>query len=83
MVLLFFLLTAYFPFRRRPGEVMALLMLCYGLHRFLNEMLRGDPRPVWEIEIPVSVLLVVAGLGLWIWFRWLSAPAKNVLPTAV
>jgi prolipoprotein diacylglyceryltransferase len=82
MVVLFFLLTAYYPFRRRPGEVMALLMLCYGVHRFLNEMLRGDPRPVWEIEIPVSILLLVVGPGLWIWFRWLSAPPKTAAMAA-
>jgi hypothetical protein len=84
MVLLFFLLSAYYAFRRRPGEVMALLMLCYGLHRFLNELLRGDPRPKNTVELPVSIALVVVGLGLWIWLRWLSAPrAKLVVSKAL
>ena len=40
MFLLFLLLTAYYPFRRHDGQVMALLMICYALHRYLNEMLR-------------------------------------------
>jgi phosphatidylglycerol:prolipoprotein diacylglycerol transferase len=82
MVLLFFLLTAYYPFRKRPGEVMALLMFCYGLHRILNEMLRGDPRPI-SLEIWVSILLGVAGLGLWIGLRLLSLLAKKPLVAAV
>src|SRR5262249_19013862 len=42
MALVFFLIATYFPFRRRPGEVMAVLMFCYGLQRYFNEMLRND-----------------------------------------
>ncbi len=45
-LLLFFLLTAYYPFRRRDGEVMVLFMIGYAIHRFLNEMLRNDTDPV-------------------------------------
>ena len=45
MVLLFLVLTAYYPLRRRPGQVMAVLMVGYGIHRSLNELLRDDPRP--------------------------------------
>ena len=36
------LLTIYFPFRRRDGEVMALLMFLYPLTRFFEEALRND-----------------------------------------
>ncbi len=46
MLLLFFLLTAYYPFRRRDGEVMIIFMIGYAIHRFLNEMLRNDTDPV-------------------------------------
>jgi prolipoprotein diacylglyceryltransferase len=46
MLLLFFLLTAYHPFRRRDGEVMVIFMVGYAIHRFLNEMLRNDTDPV-------------------------------------
>jgi phosphatidylglycerol:prolipoprotein diacylglycerol transferase len=70
MILLFLLLTAYYPFRRHDGEVMALLMFCYGIHRYINELLRSDPRPM-AFESNVSILLVVLGLllGLWLWRR--------------
>ncbi len=68
MTLLFFLLTAYYPFRQHDGEVMALLMVCYGVHRYINELLRSDPRPM-AFESNVSILLIVVGLalGLWLW----------------
>jgi prolipoprotein diacylglyceryltransferase len=65
MVLLFLLLTAFYPFRRHDGEVMALLMCCYGVHRFLNEMLRDDPRPL-GFERYSSVFLFAAGVVLWL-----------------
>ena len=68
MALVFLLLTAYYPFRKNPGEVMALLMFCYGLQRYFNEMLRNDPRPV-GFERYVSLFLVAVGLLGWIWLR--------------
>jgi prolipoprotein diacylglyceryltransferase len=70
MFLLFLVLTAYYPLRTRDGQVMAVLMVCYGVHRFFNEMLRDDPRPV-GFESYSSVLLVGAGLALlaWTWLR--------------
>src|SRR5262249_5566780 len=34
MLLVFFLLTAYMPFRKQPGEAMCLLIFCYGLQRY-------------------------------------------------
>jgi phosphatidylglycerol:prolipoprotein diacylglycerol transferase len=70
MFLLLGLLLAYEPFRRHDGELMALLMFCYGLHRFVNEKLRSDDRPI-ELERNVSLLLIATGLGLgfWLWRR--------------
>jgi prolipoprotein diacylglyceryltransferase len=70
MFLLFLVLTAYYPLHTRDGQVMAVLMVCYGAHRFFNEMLRDDPRPV-GFERYTSVLLVAAGLALfaWTWLR--------------
>jgi phosphatidylglycerol:prolipoprotein diacylglycerol transferase len=79
MVLLVFLLLAYEPLRRHDGELMALLMFGYGLHRLVNEMLRSDDRPV-ALERDVSLLLIVAGLGLafWLWFKP-QVPAERPL----
>src|SRR5205085_290578 len=72
--LLFLLLTAYYPFRRRPGEVMILFMLCYALHRFINEMLRNDTDPVafgMTLSQNGSILVFAAGLVL-AWWLWRS-----------
>ncbi len=78
MFLLLLLLLAYEPFRRRDGQIMALLMVGYGIHRFLNEMLRDDPRPE-GFESYTSVVLVAAGLALWLWLQ-LKPAAKEMEP---
>ena len=41
-LILLLLLSAYFPLRRRDGEVMGLLMVTYPITRFLIEYLRND-----------------------------------------
>jgi phosphatidylglycerol---prolipoprotein diacylglyceryl transferase len=74
MALLFLLLMAYLPFRRHDGEAMVLFMLGYAVHRFLNECLRDDTKPVafgMTLSQNVSVVVFAAGilLGLWIWLR--------------
>jgi prolipoprotein diacylglyceryltransferase len=69
MALVLFLLLAYEPFRRRPGEMMSLLMFCYGVQRALEELLRADPRPT-GLEMYTSVFLMVVGPILWAWRRW-------------
>ncbi len=68
MFLLFLFLTAVTPFRRYEGQVMALLMVCYGIHRWINELLRNDPRPV-GFESYASLILIVGGvmLALAVW----------------
>jgi len=68
MALLFLVLTAYYPLRRRPGQVIAVLMAGYGAHRYLNELLRDDPRPQ-GLESYVSIVLVVAGIALWTYLQ--------------
>jgi prolipoprotein diacylglyceryltransferase len=79
MLLLFLLLTAYWPFRRRAGEVAALMMFCYGLHRSLNELLRDDARPV-AFEKYISIFLIVAGLALFVYRRRTPAQQKVAEP---
>jgi prolipoprotein diacylglyceryltransferase len=44
--LLFLLMLAYYPFRRRYGTIMLLFLYLYPVHRFLDEMLRHDTEPV-------------------------------------
>lgn len=68
MALLFLVLTAYYPLRHRRGQVMAVLMASYGVHRYLNELLRDDPRPQ-GLESYTSIFLVVAGVALWVYLQ--------------
>jgi prolipoprotein diacylglyceryltransferase len=65
---MFLLLTAYYPLRRHAGQVIAVLMAGYGVHRYLNELLRDDPRPK-GFESYTSVVLVVAGITLWVFLQ--------------
>jgi phosphatidylglycerol:prolipoprotein diacylglycerol transferase len=67
MALLCLLMLAYMPFRRRDGEVMVLFMLCYAVHRFLNEMLRTDTDKVafdMTLSQNISILVFASGLVL-------------------
>jgi prolipoprotein diacylglyceryltransferase len=66
MVLLFLLLLAFFAYRSRDGQVMALLMMCYAAHRTLNELLRADARP-GPFEANSSYILFFAGAALMVW----------------
>jgi phosphatidylglycerol:prolipoprotein diacylglycerol transferase len=79
MVLLLLVLLAYEPFRRHEGQVMALLMMGYAVHRYLNEMLRDDTRPV-GFEWQTSVILFAAGLALWLWLQRRPAGTAQAPP---
>jgi phosphatidylglycerol:prolipoprotein diacylglycerol transferase len=77
MLLLFLLLLAYTPFRRHDGEVFLLFLVCYPLHRFLNEMLRNDTDPVafnMTLSQNGSILVLLVAVALWIWV--LRKPAQ-------
>ena len=74
MLLLTFLLLAYYPFKRHDGILMVLFMLGYAVHRFLNEMLRTDTDPVafnMTLSQNISILVLAAGilLGIVVWSR--------------
>jgi phosphatidylglycerol:prolipoprotein diacylglycerol transferase len=58
-LVLFALLTIYYPRRRRDGEVMALLMTMYPITRFLIESLRDD-EPALLVGLTLSQLISVA-----------------------
>ncbi|MFO0790832.1 MAG: prolipoprotein diacylglyceryl transferase family protein [Pirellulales bacterium] len=69
--LLGWLLWAYFPFRRRDGELIALLLTIHPITRFLLEIIRTDEPAVFgtglSISQNISVALLAAGLGIW-WY---------------
>lgn len=78
LVLCLFLL-AYDPFRRRNGELVALLLTLYPINRILMEIIRTDEPKVWITDLTigqvVSVLLLVLATGLWIFI--LRKPADR------
>jgi phosphatidylglycerol:prolipoprotein diacylglycerol transferase len=60
-------LLTYFPHRRRPGEVMALLMILYSMTRWPIEMLRGDEPAIvagMTLSQQISVGLLICGLAI-------------------
>lgn len=84
MFLLFLVLLALDPLRRREGTLMAVLMMGYAVHRALNERLRDDARPEgWERY--TSYFLFAAGLTLLVWvcvYGRKAMPIKSVAASA-
>jgi phosphatidylglycerol:prolipoprotein diacylglycerol transferase len=87
MALLLFFLLSYYPYKKRDGSLMVLFMFGYGVHRFLNEMLRTDTEVVafgltFSQNISVGVLIGAIVLALFLprrdppplaGYRWLRA----------
>jgi phosphatidylglycerol:prolipoprotein diacylglycerol transferase len=76
------LLLAYLPRRRRPGEVMALLMILYSLSRWPVEALRADERAIFAamtLSQCISVAVLAAGLVTWLRLRGqrFASPSSN------
>jgi phosphatidylglycerol---prolipoprotein diacylglyceryl transferase len=82
--LLCWLLWSYYPFRRRDGEVFALLLTLYPVMRFLEETIRVDEpgqfRTSFSIAQWVSLLLLLAVVALWIFI--LRQPRGSALARA-
>jgi prolipoprotein diacylglyceryltransferase len=82
MVLLIFLLLAYYPFRRHDGQVMVLAMICYAIHRFINESLRIEPSYTGGLTLSqwgsVIVLALAVAIEIYLWrvmpSRWKGEP---------
>jgi phosphatidylglycerol:prolipoprotein diacylglycerol transferase len=69
--LLCLFLLAYYPYRRRDGEVFALLITIHPVSRFLLEVIRTDETAVFgtglSISQNLSLLMLAAAAGLWVW----------------
>jgi phosphatidylglycerol:prolipoprotein diacylglycerol transferase len=69
------LLLAYYPLRRRDGEVLGLLMITYPITRFLIEYLRNDEGVFFAgltISQNISIVLFAGGLAYWYWLSRLD-----------
>ena len=67
------LLWSFFPFRRRDGEAIALLLTIHPITRFLLEIIRTDEPAVFgtgmTISQNVSLGLLACGAALWWYLR--------------
>ena len=75
-------MLAYYPYRRRDGEVIAICLTIYPVARYLLEMIRADESIAWGLTISqvVSGLLLLAVLTLWMIV--LRQPRESALPPA-
>lgn len=82
--LLCLLTWSFYPFRRRDGEVFALMLTLYPVSRFLLEMIRNDEPgrfgTPFTISQIVSLVLLAAACGLWIYLR--GRPLGTLFPEA-
>jgi hypothetical protein len=71
MVLLIFLLVAYYPYRRHDGQLLVLCMMGYAVHRFINESIRIEPTVGLGLTLSQwgSVVIFAAALGIEIYLR--------------
>jgi len=83
MGLMAFLLLSYYPFRRRDGMVLVICMLGYGVHRFLNEMLRTDTDPVaFGLTLSQNISLLILSVAVLLWIVIQLRPANVEPPPA-
>lgn len=75
-LILCLLLWAYYPFRRRDGEVTALLITIYPITRFLIEGLRTDePKNILGMSISQNISLLLLGVAATLWLYLWRKPA--------
>ena len=67
-------LLAYEPYKRRDGELTALVLTIHPVSRFLLEIIRVDESAVFNtgmsISQNISLAILAAGVGLWIYLLW-------------
>ncbi len=84
-LVLLLLLTAFFPLRRRDGEVAGLLMIVYPITRFLTEFVRNDEGiflAAMTISQTISVGILACAGAYWWWLSTLPKLRYADLPPA-
>ena len=86
MLLLVFLLLAFYPFRRHDGQVMTLFIACYAIHRFLDETLRNDTDivglPNMTLSQNISILMFLLAVALEVGHRRWGTRRADAAPPA-
>ncbi|MCH8042820.1 MAG: prolipoprotein diacylglyceryl transferase [Planctomycetes bacterium] len=85
-LLLCLFLLAYYPYRRRDGEVFALLLTLYPISRYLLEIIRADEitrasESGLTHAMAISIAIIVGVTAMW--FVILRRPVGTVFPKAV
>ncbi len=79
-------LWLYYPYRRRDGEVMALMLMIHPISRFLLEAIRVDEHAVWgtglSISQNLSIVIFAIGVGMWVSLRRSQARPNALAPTS-
>lgn len=78
------LLWAWFPHRRRDGEVALAMFTLYPISRFLLEMIRTDEEAIFGTGLSISQnvsLLALAGAGVGWWWLCRQPPGRALVET--
>ena len=80
--LLALVLWNFFPYRRRDGEVFALMLTIHPISRFLLEMVRSDEPGQFGTQLTISQWLSIAFLAAAavLWWYIERQPRGSVLP---
>jgi phosphatidylglycerol:prolipoprotein diacylglycerol transferase len=80
--LLGWLLWSYFPFRRRDGQCIALLLTIHPVTRFLLEVIRTDEPAVFGTGLSISqnISIVLLACAAAIWWYISRRPARVTWP---
>lgn len=85
MVLLIFVLLAYYPYRRHDGQLLILCMAGYAVHRFINESIRIEPSYALGLTLSqwgsVVIMGIAIGLEIYLWRVQPSRWARAAPPT--
>ncbi|MFN9375035.1 MAG: prolipoprotein diacylglyceryl transferase [Planctomycetaceae bacterium] len=83
------LLLAFWPYRQRDGEVLALGWVLYPINRFLIELLRWDELGQFGTRFTISQwgsgVILLAGIAFWLWLQRrpaMHAPLRRDVPVA-
>jgi membrane-associated protease RseP (regulator of RpoE activity) len=80
-LLLCFLLLAYEPYKKREGELTALVLTIHPVSRFLLEIIRVDEASVFNtgmsISQNISIAIFLGGLCLWGYLLWRRPQAPS------
>ena len=76
-------LLAFEPYKRREGELTALVLTIHPISRFLLEIIRVDEAAVFNtgmsISQNISIAIFAGGILLWIYLFW-SRPRASAWP---